>query len=422
MTAPPRRILLASDAYPPLIGGADRAVQALAHELRDRGHAVAVLTAWQAGLPGRSDDDGVAVHRVRDLSSCVRFLGADPYKHQFAPLPDPLAAMTMRRIVRAFRPDVLHSYGWITYSCQLALAATGIPLVVSTRDYGNVCAVRTLLQRRERVCSGPGLAKCAACATEFYGAPKAAIAVGGVLGGRRRLARRIGGLHAASGYVGETMRRHLPVDPRTPSAVIPSFADGRPDEPPDPAVLARLPQRPFILFVGGLWRFKGALLLLEAHGMLRDAPPLVLIGTPSPELPAAAALPPDVTVLESVPHGTVMAAWERAAFGVFPSIWPEPFGNVVHEAMRRGRAVIGTTPGGHRDMIEPGVNGLLVPGGDRDALVAAMQRLIDEPQLRERMGRAGAAAAERFTAARAMPAFLDLYERGIRAAAAERAR
>lgn len=38
--ARPLRILLVSDAYPPLIGGADRVVHLLAHGLRDRGHVV----------------------------------------------------------------------------------------------------------------------------------------------------------------------------------------------------------------------------------------------------------------------------------------------------------------------------------------------------------------------------------------------
>ena len=42
------------------------------------------------------------------------------------------------------------------------------------------------------------------------------------------------------------------------------------------------------------------------------------------------------TVLEDVPHPTVMAMWDRAMFGVFPTRIPEALGNVVHEAMSRG--------------------------------------------------------------------------------------
>lgn len=420
--ARPLRILLVSDAYPPLIGGADRVVHLLAHGLRDRGHVVEVITAWQPALPAREDDDGIAVHRVRDALSRVPLLPRDPYKHGLAPVPDPEATWRIRRIVKRFEPDVVHSYGWITYAGAFALRARrrSIPLVVSARDYGNVCAVRTLLRDGERVCAGPALGRCVSCAARHYGVPKGLVAVGGVLGGRRPLARRIDGLHSVSRYVGETMRRELlgvaPTAGTVPRAVIPSFRREDREKPADGSPVERLPDRPFILFVGALWRFKGVALLLSAYGQLRDPPPLVLIGTPSPELPPV--LPAGVTVLTSVPHATVLAAWDRALFGVFPSIWPEPFGNVVHEAMSRGRAVIGTTPGGHADIVDQGKTGLLVPCGDEPQLVAAMQRLCDDAALRERMGRAAAASAQRFTAEAALPAFLDLYERAIRRAEA----
>ena len=89
-----------------------------------------------------------------------------------------------------------------------------------------------------------------------------------------------------------------------------------------------------------------------------------------------------------------MAMWERALFGVFPSKWPEPLATVVHEAMSNGRPVIGTTPGGHEDMIDDGETGFLVPGGDPDALAAAMARLIDDAALRERLGARGKATRE----------------------------
>ena len=41
--------------------------------------------------------------------------------------------------------------------------------------------------------------------------------------------------------------------------------------------------------------------------------------------------------------------------------------------------MIGTFPGGHTDLIEDGVDGLLVPAGDVVALGRAMRRLVDDP-------------------------------------------
>jgi glycosyltransferase involved in cell wall biosynthesis len=104
-----------------------------------------------------------------------------------------------------------------------------------------------------------------------------------------------------------------------------------------------------------------------------------------------------------------MAAWRRCLFGVLPSLWPEPLGSVVYECMSQGKAVIGTYPGGHADMIVPGETGLLVPAGDVEALAAAMQDLIDHPDRREQFGRAGRERARLFTADAAVPRFEQLY-------------
>jgi glycosyltransferase involved in cell wall biosynthesis len=92
-----------------------------------------------------------------------------------------------------------------------------------------------------------------------------------------------------------------------------------------------------------------------------------------------------------------------------PSRWPEPLGSVVHEAMSRGRAVIGTRPGGHEDMIEDGESGLLVPSGDVHSLREAMQRLIDDGEYRDRLGARAAERADEFTAEQVVPKFEALY-------------
>jgi glycosyltransferase involved in cell wall biosynthesis len=62
--------------------------------------------------------------------------------------------------------------------------------------------------------------------------------------------------------------------------------------------------------------------------------------------------------------------------------------------MAHGRAVVATAVGGLRDAIEDGVDGLLVPPGDLPALRAAVERLLGDRALRERLGAAARAKAE----------------------------
>jgi glycosyltransferase involved in cell wall biosynthesis len=79
---------------------------------------------------------------------------------------------------------------------------------------------------------------------------------------------------------------------------------------------------------------------------------------------------------------------------VLPSIKPEPFGRVTVEAMIQGRAVIATNHGGTVELIEDGVTGMLVPPSDPKSLAAAIELLLADRTLREKMGRAAACYAK----------------------------
>ncbi|MEU1621567.1 glycosyltransferase family 4 protein [Streptomyces sp. NPDC005722] len=89
----------------------------------------------------------------------------------------------------------------------------------------------------------------------------------------------------------------------------------------------------------------------------------------------------------------------------------ESFGMTIVEAMRVGLPVVSTDcPLGPGEIISDGVDGLLVPPRDVDALAAAMLRLINDDELRHRMGRAALEKGARYDPAEIAGHFERLLE------------
>ena len=283
------KILVATDFYEPFIGGAERQVQLLALALANRGHDVRVATVWHEGLSEHVRDDGFEVHRLRSRLLEQRSISTDPVRRFHPPFPVAGIVGGLRRLIAEQQTEVVHANGWIAYSCAAAVLGSKVPLVLSVRDYGYSCAVRTLMHLDRAMCSGPSPAKCLQCANHRYGAAKALAAVSGVSLGRPLLVHSVRGIHAVSTFIRDNVRRDLvgstesgwsPPIIRIPD--IPPMPSERPSEGAAPSVL---PSEPFILFVGQLTRLKGVAWLLEAYGALNSPPPLVLIGTRWPDTP-----------------------------------------------------------------------------------------------------------------------------------------
>lgn len=95
---------------------------------------------------------------------------------------------------------------------------------------------------------------------------------------------------------------------------------------------------------------------------------------------------------------------------VLSSSSPEPFGRVVIEGMAAGKPVVATAAGGVLDIIENGVNGLLVPCKDSEALARAIFQILSDPELSRQMGQAARQRVkEKFTIQHHVAAIQQLY-------------
>jgi len=216
----------------------------------------------------------------------------------------------------------------------------------------------------------------------------------------------------------------------------------------DPAVLRALhvdPEMPFVLFVGRITRQKGIVHLVNAikyfHAGVQvvlcagapDTPEIDVEMTEAVERARADSPHPIVWVREMLPKEQIIALYTQAAIFVCPSVY-EPFGIINLEAMACETPVVASAVGGIPEVVDDGTTGLLVrldAGGPAEGeprnpeqfskdLAGAVNRLLDNPELRASMARNARARVEQhFSWTSIARQTLDFYTRIIERHAAE---
>jgi glycosyltransferase involved in cell wall biosynthesis len=396
------RIMMLAQSFAPIVGGEERVVEDLTRELVARGHDVSVATLQQPGDVRPGEVAGAKIHPLRSSSYRLVRSRGDTERRHAPPAPDPETVLDLNRVLRRERPQIVHAHNWIVHSYLPLARSSHSALALSLHDYGLICATRRL-RYKGHVCSGPAPVKCQLCAAEHYGLAKGLIAAYGTRTQESRLRRRVDVFLPVSETVEELCR----IREDEVSRVIPNFIGELPASPPEDPRLADLPEEPFILYFGDVTEDKGAWELAEAYRELRDPPPLVLVGRCYiDELKSS----PGIYAMGAWPHPLAIEALRRSLFSVAPSLWPEPFGLVALEAAAAGKPIVATEMGGLRDIVVDGETGLTVPAEDRAALAAAMQKLIDDGELRERLGAVAQQQAAKFSPAAVVPKVERAYE------------
>ena len=156
--------------------------------------------------------------------------------------------------------------------------------------------------------------------------------------------------------------------------------------PPAPVCIALVAR---MLWDKGVGEFvKAAQRLTEAGVNAR----FILVGDPDPANPAA--VPAAILRGWHGQHGVewwgrredMPAVMQKMHIACLPSFYGEGLPKSLLEAAACGLPIITSDAPGCREIVQEGVNGLLVPVRDVDALVVALRKLIDDPGLRLRMG------------------------------------
>jgi phosphatidylinositol alpha-mannosyltransferase len=170
-----------------------------------------------------------------------------------------------------------------------------------------------------------------------------------------------------------------------------------------------------IVFVGQAVERKGLPLLLRAFEALREHIPteLTVIGPTPQELSPLMLDDRGVRVLGKVDDERKRFELAHADLLCAPSLRGESFGMVLTEAFAAGTPVIASDIAGYRDVVRDGVDGILVPPANAQALAEALRDLWDEPARRAEMALAAARDVERFAWPRVSAEVMTAYEDAI---------
>lgn len=172
-----------------------------------------------------------------------------------------------------------------------------------------------------------------------------------------------------------------------------------------------------ILFVGRAEQRKGAMYLMRAYAQLKARHPetRLIVASSGPQIGELRRFVRNEHVRDVFFAGRVSDIdkarfYKTADIFCAPSTGQESFGIVLLEAMAAGCAIVASDIHGYKKVVQRNVSALLVEPRDVDALAAGLERLIQDGDLRHRLGAAGAQRATDYDWSHVTAELVHVYE------------
>lgn len=374
------RFCMITTFYPPYHFGGDGVyVHALSNELARRGHHVEVIhdKAAYRLLARREPQQTVQNHpnvTIHGLSSRAGWLSSLATHQTGSPI------FTRRKIqnILAQGFDVIHYHNVsLVGGPEILTYGQGIKLY-SMLEFWLVCPTHILLRYNRHPCEKP---HCFTC-TVSHGRPPQFWRYGGKM---REAARHVNLFLGMSRF---SINKHRAMGFDAPMDLLPNFVM---DAPQTLAVDALTPQPPYFLFVGRLEKLKGVHTLIPIFQKYPQARLLIVgQGSAERELRGRAGDTPNIQFLGQQTHAQVQSLMRGALALLVPSLCFEGFPTVMLEAFQQRTPVIARKLGSMIEVIQDSGGGFLYD--EDETLRAALERVQNEPSLRDRLGECGYAA------------------------------
>ena len=410
------RILLATDAFPPVCGGSGWSTYELARGLRARGHEVVVVQP----RPGVGRGTRQRAYGEFDVTEFGAPAPPVPYVRNYFKNEKLYADLSefLTRLIARERIDIIHGQHVMTSIPAIRAAQrSSIPAVCTVRDYWPVCYWSDLIHRSDGLTLCPG---CSASMMTHCVKPHAhalwPLTLPMIPYMRANLARKQQGLSeadvivAVSSTIATDLRERSPEIANARIEIIPNAV---PIEALRSAAAATAPPLvgPYALYLGKLAPNKGTTQLVRVIERASLDWPLVIAGD-GPERETiqkdAARSSRDIRFVGWVDQRSATAWMAHASMLVFPSRGPESLSRVLLEASALGVPIAAMNTGGTPDVIVNQRTGLL--SDSPETLAEDIRRLRDDQALRARLGsEARLHAASKFDTSIVVPQIERLY-------------
>lgn len=384
------RVLYLVHQYPPQhIGGTELYTHSIARALATSGHQVGVFYRHHDPSPGPEGrtDEGVALWAAGSGPQT-------PARRFMATFGDGDVGRSFERALDDFRPDLVHVQHLMGLPASLIshIRRRDIPVVITLHDFWWVCANAQLLTNYGRqLCDGPRLwLNCGRCVLARAGAdglwPAAPLLAPPLAARALRLQAILRGadaLIAPTAFVRDWYGAH-----GAPAERIQVLPHGI-ERPAVPARASRPDGVVRFACIGGLSWQKGVHVLVDAFNGLEGRAELWIAGDASADPAYAGELRArageKVRFLGPLTRQQVWECLAQVDALAVPSLWYEAFSLIAHEAFVAGVPVVASRLGALAEVVRDGVDGISAPPGDVAAWRAALQRLVDDPALLDRL-------------------------------------
>jgi len=394
------RFCMVTTFYPPYnFGGDGIFVHQLSNELGNRGHHVEVVHCRDAhqflsgGSPSMpyQDHPNVTVH---GLKSRAGFLS--PLVTQQTGWPALKSSQLNAILKKPF--DVIHFHNISLVGGPKVLEYGRAVKLYTLHEYWLVCPTHMLFKFGQDVCTEQS---CFACTIAHRRPPQ-------MWRYTQMIEEAVNHVDLFIAPSEFTMQKHREMGLQRPIAELPYFTSRWSHDQPNEAYVPR--EVPYFLFVGRLEKIKGLQTLIPLFRRYRNAQ-LWVAGTGEYEkaLWAMAADSPNIKFLGRQSGEQLRVLYEQAVATIVPSIWYEVFGIVILESFTQKTPVIVSRMGGMPKVVEDSGGGFVF--NTESELLGAIDRLLNEPSLREQMGQRGyIALQQKWSAEVHIPQYLRLIE------------